>query len=332
MAETAPQISVAVVSWNTRDLLDQCLRSIEPDVRAGLAEAWVVDNASTDGSAELVRSTHPWARLIAASENLGFGRAVNLVAERTRTPWLAPANADIALTRGALDRLLRAGESDQRAGIIAPRLVLDDGTTQHSVYNFPTLPYTLLLNLGVGSVHNRIGDRLALIGSWNPDRRREVDWAIGAFLLVRRVAWTQTGGFDPQQWMYAEDLDLGWRTSRAGWRTLYEPDAVVKHRSGASVVQLWPQARREQWMRSTYAWMIRRRGPVRTRTIAVINIGGAAVRAALLTPAARLSPQRWAERRRELMQWMRLHAIGLASRHRLERHGEAASPESDPRR
>src|SRR5205823_6559200 len=92
---TAPrEVTVAVVSWNTRDLLAHCLDSLAREVRAGTAEAWVVDNASADGSPALVREHYPWARLLALDENVGFGAAVNLVADRTESPWLAVANAD----------------------------------------------------------------------------------------------------------------------------------------------------------------------------------------------------------------------------------------------
>src|SRR5207247_5656627 len=90
-----PQIAVAVVSWNTRELLRACLESLREDSRDGLAEVWVVDNASADGSAAMVRGSFPWVRVLASSENLGFGAAVNMVAEPTSTPWLAPSNAAV---------------------------------------------------------------------------------------------------------------------------------------------------------------------------------------------------------------------------------------------
>ena len=268
-----PAVAVAVVSWNTRDLLRECLRSLEgvPE-----AEVWVVDNASSDRSADMVRSEFPWARLEALESNVGFGPAVNLVAAKSSAPWIAPANADVALRPGALQALLGAGSRCPRAGVLAPRLELPSGETQHSVYAFPTVPFTALFNLGF---HGRFGDRLCLEGHWDPSRERDVDWAIGAFLLVRRAAWDAAGGFDDQQWMYAEDLDLGWRVARAGYTTRYVPSAVVLHHASAATTQAWGDERTLRWLRSTYAWMLRRRGPLRTRTTALINVLGAYARA-----------------------------------------------------
>src|SRR5437667_6979252 len=137
---SAPVV-VAVISWNTRDLLERCLKSFASEVEADRVELWVVDNASSDGSAQLVRERFGWAHLIASEENLGFGRAVNRVASRTESEWLAPANADIAVRDGALETLLAAAEHDPRAGSIAPRLVGPGGDTQHSVFRFPTIRY-----------------------------------------------------------------------------------------------------------------------------------------------------------------------------------------------
>jgi len=268
-----PAVAVAVVSWNTRDLLRECLRSLEGEPQA---EVWVVDNASADGSAQMVRSEFPSVRLEALTENVGFGPAVNLVASKTRAPWIAPANADIELRPGALAALLAAADRRPRAGILAPRLELPSGETQHSVYAFPTLPFTALFNIGF---HRRFGDRLCLEGFWDPSRERDVDWAIGAFLLVRREAWDAAGGFDDQQWMYAEDLDLGWRVARAGYTTRYVPSARVLHHASAATTQAWGDERTLRWLRSTYAWLLRRRGIVRTRLTAFINVLGAYARA-----------------------------------------------------
>ena len=278
------QITVAIVSWNTRELLRECLASMPASV-----DVWVVDNGSSDGSADMVRAEFPGARLVASTRNLGFGGAVNHVAGSTSTPWLVVANADVRLGDGALDALLAAASRDPAAGAVAPRLVLPDGSTQHSVFAFPTVPFSLLFALGLA------GDRLCVPGRWDWRRARRVPWAIGALLLVRREAWDAAGGFDERQWMYAEDLELGWRLRSAGWATRYEPSAVVHHESAASTGAAWGWMRTERWQRATYAWVLRRRGFLALRTVALLNVLGAVVR------------REWG--------WARLHArTGLLAR------------------
>lgn len=284
---SAPQVTIAVVSWNTRELLARCLASLRPEVDGGRAEVWVVDNASTDGSPEMVAARFGWATLVASEENLGFGRAVNLVAAQTTTPWIASANADVALREGALEALLVAGDEDPRAGAVAPRLCLPSGATQHSVFAFPTVPYSLLLATGAYRLNATIADRLAFVGHWDTERARRVPWAVAAFLLVRRSAWNQIGGFDERQWMYAEDLDLGWRLREAGWATRYEPRAHVDHESAASTTQLFGPELAPHWQRSTYGFLARRVGGPRTRAVATLNLAGAVVRWVRRLPAAR---------------------------------------------
>src|SRR5207237_3560122 len=131
----------------------------------------------------------PWVRRVASEASLGCGAAVNLVAGRTQSRWRAAANADIALRPGALERLVATGEADAGAGVIAPRLVLPGGDTQHSAWAFPTVPATVLQNLGTLIVPRAVSQRLALRGDWGPERARRVPWAVGAFLLIRREAW-----------------------------------------------------------------------------------------------------------------------------------------------
>jgi GT2 family glycosyltransferase len=313
------EVAIVVVSWNTRELLDACLRSLAPEVDRGRAEVWVVDNGSTDGSAALVRERHPWVNLLEGT-NVGFGGAVNRVAARTATHWIAAANADVELTDGALEALLEAGAAHHDAGTIAPRLLLGDGRVQHSVHPFPTLALTVIFNLGLSEAIPALGDRLTIEGRWDPTRPRYVDWALGAFLLVRREAWDAVGGFDERQWMYAEDVDLAWRLRRAGWRTWFEPSALVRHAGAASTSQAWGAQRTEQWLWSTYAWMLRRRGPAFVRVTAIVNLLGALARAALLSAGAYRDPARFADRRAEMLVWARLHRIGLSRRTTLERH------------
>jgi GT2 family glycosyltransferase len=309
-------IVVAVVSWNTRALLHRCLESLRDAADAGTAEVWVVDNASADGSDALVRERHPWARLVAVEQNIGYGRAVNLVAGQTSSPWFVFANADVAVQPGALERLVAAGESDPGAGIIAPRLVLPGGETQHLAWAFPTVMNALAQNLGPRLLPGRIADELALLGAWNPDRARRIPWAVGACLLVRRSAWEQIGGFDPALWMSAEDLDLGWRMRVAGWATRYEPTAVVLHDESSATRTVWGDELRIHWQRCAYAWMVRRMGRIETVAVGLVNLIGSAARLALWT----LLGSRDDARVRWLRRWTLVHLYAFAPQRILERY------------
>ncbi|MEA2386016.1 MAG: hypothetical protein QOJ22_190 [Thermoleophilaceae bacterium] len=304
-------VAVAVVSWNTRELLSACLRSLEQDARAGRAEVWVVDNGSSDGSAELVGERFDWARLEQPGENLGFGRAVNLVAERTELPWIAAANADVELEPGALAALIDSGGARERAGAVAPQLLLPDGSVQHSVHPFPTPGFTLAFNLGLHRLSPRAAERLCLEGFWDPTQARPVPWAVGALLLLRREAFDAVGGFDPEMWMYAEDLDLGWRLQAAGWETFYEPAARVRHAHGAAARQRFGDDQTAAWMAATYAWLARTRGRLAARAVGAVNVAGAAVRWAAFGALARVAPRRWSGPALNSRRWLRAHRAGL---------------------
>ena len=167
----------------------------------------------------MVRSHHGWATLIEADANLGYGPAVNLSARHTATPWIAAANADLRFTPGALEALLTAGQTHPLASTLAPRLVLSEATTQHSVHPFPSMCSALAFNLGAARAWPAVGERLCLHGHRDPDRERTVPWAHGALLLVRRAAWEAAGGFDDARWGLHVSAVEWWRGA-GGWRGL----------------------------------------------------------------------------------------------------------------
>ena len=229
------------------------------------------------------------------------------------------ANADIALSPGALGALLDAGARDPGAGAIAPRLLLPSGKTQHSVFAFPTVWFSFLLAIAAFRFSATIGDRMAFPGFWNSERARRVPWAVAAFLLVRRSAWDEIGGFDEGQWMYAEDLDLGWRLREAGWATRYEPRAVVEHESAASTTQLFGRELAPHWQRSTYGCIARRRGVANARAVALVNLVGATWRWARTALRAQRDPGRHAELLAAQRRWMAVHVDALRAGPALKR-------------
>ncbi|HEX4110839.1 MAG TPA: glycosyltransferase family 2 protein [Solirubrobacteraceae bacterium] len=307
-----PALSVVVVSWNTRALLAECLRALHPDLDAGRAEVRVVDNDSSDGSAEMVAERFPWVTLEQPGRNLGFGAAANLGARAAvGGEWIVVANADVTPHPGAIAAL--AAEPRPGVGIVAPRLLTPAGATEPSVHPFPTLGRTLAFTSGLTGPWPELGRRLALDGRWDPELARRVDWAHGALLCVRRACWEQIGGFDERQWMYAEDLDLCWRAAQAGWSTRYEPAAQVVHQGAASTRQAFGDAREQRAQASAYVWLARRRGPLEARAVALANLAGV---------AGRLVLARGPRARARLRGYARMHATGLRSRAALERMTE----------
>jgi GT2 family glycosyltransferase len=284
---------VVVVSYRTPALLDRCLASLRPEVDAGRATVAVVDNAPGDGSADLVRERHGWATLVQPGTNLGFGAAVDLGARGSDAAWLCPANADVAVRPGALEALRRAGDADPGAGLRAPRRGGPGGGTEHRVHPFPGVRFTAAFNAGLLQTSAARRRRHVLEGSWDPEEPRRVPWAHGAFLAVRRATWDAIGGFDPAMWMYAEDLDVCWRATRAGWPVRYVPDARVDHEIAASTRTAFGDDRARRALAATYRWQAARRGRSIALTTAALNVAGAGARLAVGAAPGRSAHRAW---------------------------------------
>lgn len=229
-------VAVIVVNWNTRELLAECLASITETVGDLEVETVVVDNGSSDGSAEMVRERFPHARLILNRDNLGFARANNQAIAATDTPYLLMLNSDARLCPGTLRCLLERIESAPRAGLVGAQLRNPGGGFQLSHVRFPSLGREALILSGLGR---------ALYGRWYPsfapdgdERARIVDWVGGACMLARRTALDDVGGFDEGYFLYGEEMDLCYALRQAGWTVWYEPAAVVIHRGAASSARL----------------------------------------------------------------------------------------------
>ena len=244
-------LSIVIVSWNVADLLGACLESIYSGAQSRLGgdsvlrvgertvEVFVVDNASTDGSVEMVRSKYPHVSVIASEVNLGFTRGNNLALERCRGRYVLLLNPDTELVGDALTGMVEHMEGHLDVGLLGPRLVHSDGTTQSSRRRFPTLATALMegtllhqwwpCNPWARSYHMADSD---------DDFTQSVDWVSGACMLVRRRAIDQVGLLDEAFFMYSEEMDWCRRMVDAGWRVVYLPTASVIHHEGQSSDQV----------------------------------------------------------------------------------------------
>jgi hypothetical protein len=225
-------VSVVVVNWNTCDLLAQCLASVAETTDAAQVEVVVIDNASTDGSLAMVRDRFPAARLIANSDNVGFGRANNQAAEVSRAPYFLLLNSDALLLPRTLASMLELAGSEPRAAAVGARLCNPDLSFQASYNRFPNLWRQLLILSGAG---RRLWRRS--YPSYGPATERgpqRVEWVGGACMLLRAEAFMAVGGFDPGYFMYGEEMDLCYRLRQAGWEVWYHPAAVAIHHGGGS--------------------------------------------------------------------------------------------------
>ena len=222
-----PDISIIIVSWNVRERLRACLYSL-PEPGAGV-ETIVVDAASADGTPEMVRAEFPSVQLIASHDNLGYSRGNNLGLAQARGRYAFILNPDTELDDQTLPTLSAYLDAHPQVGVLGPRLVLADHSVQASRRRFPTLTTALFESTWLaGRAPRRV---LAHYYAANlaDDAPAEVDWLVGAALLVRRAVWEQVGVLDEGFFMYSEELDWQRRIKAAGWQIVYLPAAQVRH-------------------------------------------------------------------------------------------------------
>ncbi|MDO8671585.1 MAG: glycosyltransferase family 2 protein [Dehalococcoidia bacterium] len=230
-----PFLSVVIVSYNTREQLGNCLRSLSENPAGFQVETLVADNASVDGSPEMVANDFPTVRLIKIPENLGFAGANNRAIHEARGKHLLLLNSDTLVLPGALEEMVRAMENNPKAGAVGCRLLNADGTLQRSLRTFPNFfvhfieMLELYRLLGSGRLVGRVYPH-------NSDHRqaRWIDWVPGACMLIRGKAMEQVGLLDEGYFMYAEDMDLCYRMKKHGWLTFFTPEAEIVHFGGGS--------------------------------------------------------------------------------------------------
>lgn len=232
---SAPELSIIVISFNTREMTLACLASVYAETTVPF-ELIVVDNASTDGSAEAIAQTFPQATLIAEDTNHGFAPAHDIALQRTSAPWLLLLNPDTVVLDGAVDRLLNYAKSTPNAGIWGGRTFFADKTLNPSSCWGKMTLFSLISRLLFLS---NLFPRSELlnpeeIGRWSRDTAREVDIVTGCLFLIRRTDWDRLGGFDPAFTMYGEEADLCLRARARGFRPHITPDANIIHHGGAS--------------------------------------------------------------------------------------------------
>ena len=281
----AVDLSIVIVSWNVRDLLRQCLRSVlgHADVSASpgpvalgdhKAEVFVVDNASHDGSAEMVRNEFPMVTLLAEQRNLGFTAGNNVALRRCTGRYYLLLNPDTVVGDDAITAMVDYMDAHGDVGVVGPRLLYGDGRPQPSRRRFPRLRHALFES--------------TLLEQWLPDNRwarhyrmadqpddivQDVDWVTGACMMVRAAAVEQVGLLDEGFFMYSEELDWCRRIADAGWRVVYLPEPTVVHFEGRSSGQV--SAKRNIYFESSKVrYFCRHEGRARAEILRIFLLVG----------------------------------------------------------
>jgi N-acetylglucosaminyl-diphospho-decaprenol L-rhamnosyltransferase len=247
-------LAVAVVSYDTRDLLERCLRSVRA---ARPVQTVVVDNGSTDGSIELVRERFSEMTLIVNDPNRGYGAAANQAIAASSAPVVLLLNSDTEIAPDAPEALGRYLAEHPEAAVAGPRLVNPDGSLQASTLGFPSRADMLMGDTGLHLLVRRMpGLRERFLRTWSHDAARPVPWLRGAALAIRRSAFEAVGGFDERYFMYYEEVDLCRRLAAAGLQTHFAPVTDVVHARAAST-RKHPRAMRREWLVSYGRYLAR---------------------------------------------------------------------------
>jgi N-acetylglucosaminyl-diphospho-decaprenol L-rhamnosyltransferase len=232
-----PEVTIVVVTYESADWVLRALAALPAALDGRRADVVVVDNASRDGSADLVAAERPEVTLVRNQVNVGFATAVNAAVEAAaRSPWVLLLNPDTEARPGSLRRLLEFAESHPGHGLYGGRTLTPDGRLEpSSCWGLPTVWSTACFAVGLSTAFHRspVFDPESL-GRWRRDSVREVGMVTGCLLLVDRATWDRLGGLDERYFVYGEDADLAARARRLGLRPVITPDAEVVHAVGGS--------------------------------------------------------------------------------------------------
>ena len=272
----APRVSVVIPTHQTRELTLRCVDSLQTCLPP-LCETVVVDDGSTDGTAEALRQHHPGVKLIVLTPGRGFTAAANLGMRQGRGELLFLLNSDTEVESTTVPRLLAAFENDPRLGVAGAELRFPDGQPQWSAGHTPGFLWLFALASGMARALASLPGyrRLKPVGG----ARDPVDWVCGAAMMVRREAWAAVGGFDERFRFYCQDLDLCLRMLAGGWKVQVVSGARVMHLAGATIGQR-PGAASDRshpallWT-DLVRWAAKRGGPRNARASArALKLGG----------------------------------------------------------
>jgi len=233
------KVTIGLVNWNTRELLREALESLIESSRGISHEIIVVDNASTDGSAEMVKAHFPQVKMIENSENLAFTTGCNQIMSEMNGDYLLLSNTDVKVVGPAVRVLMDFMSTAEGAAACGPKLLNADLSLQYSARRFHTIYTILFEQMGLSRHYPRskvFGKYL--MSYWNHNEKRAVEYVSGAFVLMRREAIQQVGEFDEQYYFYAQEADWCKRAGKKGWKIYYVPEAQVIHYGGISTARV----------------------------------------------------------------------------------------------
>jgi len=233
--DSSLEASIIIVSWNARKYLDECLASIIRHTDQADIEIIVVDNASTDGSQELVQNSYPSVKLIRLDSNLGFAKANNIGIRQSRGKYLFLINSDVKVHNNFIVPMRGIMEKNPDIGLLGPRIIGSDGKLQQSCFGFPT-PWNFLcraLALDTSFPQTKLFCGYMML-YWEHDSFRSVDVINGCFWMARRQALREVGLLDEDYFFFAEDIDWCRRFHEKRWKVVFCPDIEILHYGGAS--------------------------------------------------------------------------------------------------
>ncbi|NLO06737.1 MAG: glycosyltransferase family 2 protein [candidate division WS1 bacterium] len=276
-------LSLCIVSYNCKELLVECLRSIFEHVAGLEVEVIVADNASSDGTVEMLRADFPRVRLLAFEDNRGFAAGTNAAMAAAGGEVLMMLNPDTTLREGAVQQLVAFLGERPEAGAVGPAIFDPEGGLQMTCHLFPTLWQTLIRQLGL----HRAFPASRTFGAydmtwWDHSQPRRVDWLSGACIAVRRDVWERVGGLDEGFFMYAEDVDWCYRLAQAEFERWYLPGAEIVHHEAGS----WADASRERIIashRSMFRYFGKNYGHLQEVAVRLLVAWGALIRGSFWT-------------------------------------------------